>query len=161
MWHAVEHNLSCRNTWMPNMNGGIMWKVIIIIVSILVFIGCDKGNVVGPPPRGAFAYKAYDSTGTLLVKGWFTLEIKDSAHISGEWHFEKVGDPQNIGPHSGDGQLVAGFDQGLLWANLNPKYVDNNVFLSGSFNVSTYDGTWIWTGYPGELNRGTFQAAGY
>jgi len=33
--------------------------------------------------------------------------VKDSTgNISGEWHFDKIGSPKNIGPQVGDGILI-------------------------------------------------------
>ena len=135
-----------------------MRKVIAISAICLVFIGCKKENAIEAIPLGAFEYKAYDTTGTLVVDGWFKLSIHDSAHIDGEWHFTKVNDPRNIGPQSGDGQLEGGFDREMLWINLNPGYVDNNVFLSGRYTIEKYTGTWTWSGFPGVINQGTFAA---
>ena len=133
-----------------------------LIVAVIVFaaslLSCKKENPTETIPAGAFQYKAYDSTGSLVVQGWMTLVMEDSTRITGEWHFSKVDDPQNIGPHFGDGQLVAGFYGGSLSANLNPKYVDNNVFLNGQYAGNTFSGNWFWEGFPGVLNYGSFQA---
>ena len=135
-----------------------MRRAIAMCFFLPLLIGCTGEHSVGTTPPAAFQYHAYDTTGTLLVKGWCTIVIRDSSHVSGEWHFAKMIDRQNIGPQFGDGQLAGAFYQGALWINLNPGYVDNNVFLNGHFSEHAYSGSWSWSGFPGVLNRGSFQA---
>ena len=135
-----------------------MRKVIAVLAIITGLIGCKRDNAVEPAPYGKFQYKAYDSSGTLVVEGWMTLAIQDTARITGAWHLTKVDDPQNIGPQLGDGELVGEFHDGSVLINLNPGFADNNVFLSGQFAADTFSGTWNWSGFAGILNRGNFQA---
>ena len=125
---------------------------------LLLQIGCSKDKSVDPLPPAGFHYTAYDTAGTLVVDGWLTLIVRDSSHVNGEWHLARVNNGQNIGPQTGDGLLAGEFDHGTLLINLNPGYADNNVFLSGQFNAHIYSGSWNWSGFPGVLNRGTFQA---
>lgn len=120
--------------------------------------GCTKENPLEVTPAGAFQYKAYDTTGALIVQGWFTLNIIDSTHINGEWHFARVNRYQETGPQVGNGKLVGGFDQGNLWVGLNPEYIDNNITLHGKLVGKSYSGTWIWDSFIGITNRGTFTA---
>lgn len=131
-----------------------------VIIFMTAAIGCKKENNVVPPavPSGSFQYTAYDTTGTLLVNGRCNIYITDSAHVSGDWHFRLMNNSQSTGPQYGDGELAGSFNGGLLWMNLNPKYMDNNVFLSGLYTTNKYSGTWTWSGFPGILNRGSFQA---
>ncbi len=42
--------------------------------------------------------------------------------------------------------------------NLNPDYVDNNVFLLGVLEGTKMNGRWMYTGFPGVVNEGTFKA---
>jgi len=133
------------------------WLVVIIFMT--AFSACKKETIVAPTvPLKSFQYTAYDSSGVPLVSGTFNLYITDSSNVGGDWHFRKVGNSQNTGPQYGDGELAGGFSHGLLAINLNPKYVDNNVFLSGQYSATKYSGTWSYTGFPGVLNRGSFQA---
>ncbi len=131
-----------------------------VIIFISAFIGCNKEHNDAPPlpPSKSFQYKAFDTSGILLVSGWFTVDITDSAHVSGDWHFQLVGNMQNTGPQYGDGELSGSFNEGSLWINLNPRYVDNNVLLRGEYTTNNYNGTWSWSGFPGILNRSSFQA---
>jgi hypothetical protein len=133
-----------------------MRRLLAILALFSILAGCNKDNRVQSAPSRTFQYLAFDTIGSLIVNGWMTMNIQDSSHITGEWHFKKVGNPQNIGPQTGDGTLSGGFDNGQLRINLNPNYVDNNVLLQGQAQSTTYSGTWIWSGYPGLLNRGNF-----
>ncbi len=72
-----------------------------------LWVGCG-GSPTETVPFGAFAYTSYDTTGVALVTGWFTMNFSDSNTISGEWHFRPIGNPENIGPQTGDGTLVGG-----------------------------------------------------
>jgi hypothetical protein len=145
---------------------GCYWRTdmrlrrLIPLFTFLLVIGCTKENAVESTPPGALRYQAYDTAGTLLISGWLTLTIRDSAHIDGEWHFEKVNDAHNSGPQSGNGHLVGAFQEDVLSIDLNPGYIDNNVLLSGHLTQTAYDGTWTWIGFPGILNRGRFHAKG-
>ncbi len=138
-------------------------KLFIIVVTFLALVpscrNSDSGDVVGPVPSGAFAYISYDSMGTAIVQGWFTIIIKDSSTVTGEWHFRRIGEPKNIGPQVGDGNLVGGFDAPLLSVELNPQFVDNNLNLRGTIDDGTYNGTWMAIGYPGVTNKGTFRSS--
>lgn len=112
-------------------------------------------------PTGSISvlrYTSYDSSGTPLVTGWFTMDFSDSVTISGEWHFKPIGNPNNIGPQTGDGRLVGGVRNGLVWVGLNPQVVDNNIQLSGTLQGERYSGRWIWFSYAGSTNAGSFEA---
>lgn len=137
-------------------------KLFIIALALLAFVsGCksDSEHVVGPVPSGVFAYTSYDSMGTAIVQGWFTLIIKDSSSVTGEWHFRPIGEPKNIGPQVGNGNLVGSFHAALLWIELNPQFRDNNLSLRGAIEEGSYNGIWEAIGYPGIMNRGTFRSS--
>ncbi len=128
-------------------------------ITFLLIIGCQKNTTIEPIPAGSFQYKAYDTTGTPLITGWFTLIIHDSSHISGEWHFRNINGPHNIsGPQVGDGQLSGHFQDSILSIDLNPNFVDNIVFLYGRFTSNEYVGTWNWMSEIGWTGRGSFEA---
>lgn len=59
-------------------------------------------------PLGGYKYTAYDTTGTKVVEGLFTLDFQDSTSFEGEWHTEIVGSPEYPGPQVGDGNLKGG-----------------------------------------------------
>ena len=126
-----------------------------------LILGCNKNSddlSLGPIPPGAYQYTSYDSTGVAIVKGWLTLNYEGSLNITGEWHLEKIGNPHNIGPQVGNGNLVGVIDQERVWVELNPQYVDNNLQLNGIIENGHYKGEWIWTSFAGITNRGSFEA---
>jgi hypothetical protein len=109
-------------------------------------------------PKGALQYTSYDSSGIPLVTGWFTMNFSDSVTISGEWHFKPIDKPKNIGPQTGDGNLVGGVHEGQVWVELNPQFRDNNLQLSGTLQGDRYSGRWVWISFVGVTNAGSFEA---
>jgi|GEM_PF-682242 len=109
-------------------------------------------------PSGSYHYQSYNSDSIKVVDGWFTM-IEDSvANISGEWHFNKIGNPENIGTQVGDGILVGGYNGNTLWIELNPQYKDRNVQLIGIKEDGNYSGRWIWITFSGISAEGSFTA---
>lgn len=131
--------------------------LIILFAAAISFSSCGE-DLVGPAPSGSYSYKSYDSTGTAIVQGWFTMNYQDSVQIIGNWSFEKIGNPQDVGPQVGAGKLVGGVDQDRIWVELNPQYRDNNLQLHGSITDNKYSGEWMWLSYAGISNHGTFEA---
>lgn len=131
-----------------------------LLLTSLLLNACKKDEaryILGPVPSGAYVYTSYDSLGTPIVHGWFTLLITDSSHVSGQWHFVQIGGfGNNIGPQVGDCNLVGGFEAGFLSIELNPQFRDNNLSLRGAFDGQNYSGTWAAIGFPGVMNHGTF-----
>ena len=135
--------------------------IFIIFLSLMVsFVSCNKknGGLVEPVPPGAYSYISYDANGTAIVKGWFTMIYEDSTEITGEWHFETIGNPQNIGPQFGNGELIGGIEQDRVWVELNPQFRDNNLQLTGTIDYNRYFGIWQWISFVGVSNQGTFEA---
>ncbi len=111
-----------------------------------------------PTQGGRYQYASYDSSGILVVHGWFKLTFVNSESVSGEWHFAPVGNPRDIGPQTGDGTLAGGFHDGKLWIDLNPQFRDNNLLLSGTLDGNRYSGEWAWISFVGITSTGTFEA---
>jgi hypothetical protein len=125
--------------------------------------GCkDEGT--GPDcrllvvPAGAYFYSAFDNDGQTLVEGWFTLEFSDSSKVTGEWHFNARTDQKDIGRQVGDGKLSGSFADTLLWVDLNPGWIDNNVILHGTLDDGVYRGGWDWVTFIGVTSHGSFEA---
>ena len=131
----------------------------LIIISTFLFSCEDDHDDV---PFGAYRYSGFDSTHTAIVSGWLLFENEDSTQLSGEWSLDAIGSPPGIGPQIGTGMMTGGNDNGNIWINLNPGWVDNNVFLSGTFEDDgvnkRFRGKWNWSGFPGVLNHGTFSS---
>lgn len=110
--------------------------------------------------RASYQYYGYARHGSLLVVGTMTLMFSDSLEVNGTWDLRSVGgDPvPGIGPQVGTGKLVGSMQGKMITISLNPDYVDNNVFLSGTVSDTGITGTWEFVGFPGVMNRGTFRA---
>ncbi len=133
--------------------------ILIFIISFSICF-CDKDHSINgiKLPAGAYAYTGYDSTGAIIVAGWIKIVFDDSATISGTWELDKVGEPQNIGSQIGSGNIVGGLVNDQLWMNLNPQFVDDNVFLTCPYDERKLAGQWSYSGFPGIINYGTFVA---
>lgn len=136
----------------------IYWLIPAIILSLLYF--CDKDNCLNgiKVPEGAYAYTGYDSTGVKIVQGWIKINLDDTTNISGEWELDKIGNPENMGPQIGSGNIVGNLTNNQLFLNLNPQYADNNVFLICPYDNQKLAGQWNYSGFPGIINYGTFFA---
>lgn len=133
----------------------------IFIIIIIILVSCSNKEVKGivnPTFSGTYSYSSFDTTGTPIVKGWFSISFQESVTIKGEWHFEKIGDPENIGPQVGSGELEGGVDKGRIWIELQPKFRDNNLQLDGKIENNYYSGKWQWISFIGHTNYGTFVA---
>ncbi len=120
--------------------------------------GCSDDSVVHEYPAGAFRYAAYDTLGHTLVEGYLTITQADGDRVVGVWAMTRVGSSDMTGPQVGKGILEGSITGTTIRINLNPNMIDNNVLLSGVLNGNSYTGTWIYIGFPGLLNRGTFVA---
>ena len=121
-----------------------------------VLVACDDTGANAPVSE-AYSYTAYDSSGAALVEGTLSFSIKDSS-ITGSWHLSAIGNAQNIGPQVGFGEMRGGIYTGEIRLNLNPRMVDNNVFLFGQFEGNGFHGEWMWLTFSGWTNAGTFKA---
>jgi hypothetical protein len=135
-------------------------KSVLILEVFLLFTFCSEKNPTEGENivEGSYFYASFDTSNTPIVTGTFTLEMIDSIQISGSWSFDKVGDPQNIGPQTGKGNLIGQIKGKEIWIELNPQYVDNNLSLTGAFVNDLIEGDWVWIGFPGPLNWGSFEA---
>ncbi len=134
-------------------------KTLLLCCALVFVLGCHTDSPLSSaPPAGAFQYTAFDSTGRAVASGWFTMTVQDSSHITGEWHFAKIGTPSGIGPQTGDGTLSGHISGGMLNIALNPGWADNNVFLYGPLSAGAYRGSWTWISFRGITGRGTFSS---
>lgn len=136
----------------------VYWLISAIILSLFYF--CDKDNCLNGKkiPEGAYAYMGYDSIGIKIVEGWISFDFVDSTTISGEWELDKIGDPKNIGPQVGTGQLGGNVQNSQIYLNLNPNFIDNNIFLASPYDNHKLEGEWTYAGFPGVINYGSFVA---
>ena len=109
---------------------------------------------------GIYKYTGYDSSWNKIVTGYLWIDSIDSINVKGRWDFNLVSTVRNIGPQIGRGTFEGTTNGlGILNLNLNPGMVDNNVLLNASMRLPyRIDGGWSYIGFPGEINRGTFEA---
>jgi hypothetical protein len=138
-------------------------KTTVIVISTFLFIlfSCNEENSsIGfePGPAGSYSYLAYDSLGTPVVSGWLKFEHSDSVKIEGTWQLEKLVNRDDLGPHSGEGELVGQINNFSITMELNPQFVDNNLRLAGTISDNYIDGKWYWISFVGITNWGNFKA---
>jgi hypothetical protein len=130
----------------------------------LTFNACsDSGDpVTSLPPLGglpsSYRYSAYNSKGLLVVTGSMTLAVADNWTVSGTWTLTSVAPGESVGPQTGSGTLTGTIQGARLTVNLNPGWIDNNIFLSGSFSKDRFNGTWMWSTFVGATSQGMFEA---
>jgi hypothetical protein len=134
-----------------------LFSPVIYLIFVLFLISCNE-SIVDSSIDGNYKYTAYDSLGTVISRGWLKIIIKDSTNVSGSWEINKVGNPLNIGPQIGKGELEGSFNDSLLAIELNPDMVDNNVGLIGKYENNKYTGKWYWITLIGQTNWGRFEA---
>jgi hypothetical protein len=148
--------------------GGNMRQLFALMIFLFGIAGCRgdssaPGNGGLPPaspdsvPVGGYAYTAYDSLGTPVITGWFSLTINDSIRVRGEWHFRPLVTTGHFGPQTGGDSLFGSFGDGMLFVGLNPDRADDNVFLKGLYDGTTYTGRWEWDTFSGVTSYGTFR----
>ena len=134
--------------------------IFIIILLLLIFNACKQTSetVVFDVPQGSYAYFAYDTSSTLVAKGWYKFEYVDSVNIRGNWDLNKIGNPGNIGPQDGEGELIGTVTDTSICINLQPNFADNNIFLTGKFHNKYIYGKWQWATFVGITSWGSFNS---
>ena len=122
---------------------------------------CSRSNKVRqsqPSPLGEYQYTGYDKGGEKIVEGRLSIESLASTQIKGSWQLNKIGNPEKLGPQVGKGTFAGEIKEDRVTINLNPEMADNNVNLAGRIDGLNFRGTWSFSGFAGEINRGTFEA---
>jgi hypothetical protein len=111
-----------------------------------------------PQAGGTYRYSGYEDGGGLVVTGRITLSVQTNA-VTGTWTLRQAG-PANgpIGHQIGEGQLRGDLGGSQLAVDLNPGWVDNNVFLQGQSAGNTWTGLWSYSTIAGSVNGGPFTA---
>ena len=136
---------------------------VIFALAFTVDACSDSGAPVASlPPLGSlpssYSYSGYNSKGVLVVLGSITLAVTDSQDVSGTWRLECIAQGEKVGPQTGSGTLQGSFQDSRIAVNLNPGWMDNNVFLSGTFDKDRFSGTWMWSTFVGPTAEGRFEA---
>jgi len=157
----IETGCNYFNQHAKEIPGGKMKQTLLGVLqlaAVLLIVSCKKDSIT-PSLSGLYEYTAFDSAGKALVHGSINLDAKDSSHVSGTWQLDSVGSPKNVGPQLGRGNLAGNISSGKIQLNLNPNFVDNNVFLVGApENGVSINGSWQWITFAGITNQGSFTA---
>lgn len=134
-------------------------KYILAIGALLVMVfACKENPFDVKKDLKIYIYSAFDSTGVKIVSGVLEIEIQKNNVVSGNWKFDKIGNPENIGSQIGSGNLSGSIEDSMLNIDLNPNYRDNNVFLNAKYDTHRMNGDWMFVGFAGPINKGTFTA---
>lgn len=139
---------------------GVYFLATVNIILLLV-PSCDEIVIKlnsDQPPAGIYIYIGMDSLKTNIIQGTISLNYEDSITIEGNWNFNSIGNPQQIGPQIGGGKLDGGYENGTTWIRLNPNMIDNNVELRGTYKNDVFTGTWTYIGFQGVINQGYYTA---
>ena len=131
------------------------------LLILLIWFSCSKNTdpIIEPDANRSYYYQSFDSDNNLVVTGWLKIEFNNEDEISGTWNFQKIGNPENIGPQTGEGDLVGGrINQDSIWIELNPQFIDNNLQLIGKYTPNQFKGKWLWISLVGITNQGYFEA---
>jgi hypothetical protein len=137
-----------------------MRKILLIVFlsGLIALTSCSDDAPTASTDDGMYAYTSYDSTGQVIVKGLIIINDEDSSNITGHWVLDKIGNPEDIGPQVGSGELIGTITNNEFWFNLNPQFSDNNLLLTGSAENNKFSGNWQWISFIGVTNQGTFEA---
>ncbi|MBI1723173.1 MAG: hypothetical protein HYR48_04620 [Gemmatimonadetes bacterium] len=112
-------------------------------------------------PEGLYTYQASTSTGAPLLAGRMGLDTHRDASVTGTWTIGWAPGADTsvaVGPQVGTGMLGGSIDNGKLFLNLNPGWIDNNVFLYGTVRDGEIAGTWSYSTLVGSVGGGSFVA---
>ncbi len=133
-------------------------SILVVLLLLTVMMNCFENPLNEIKETKIYAYAGFDSTGVKIVAGLLEIKIENNNRVTGNWKFDKIGNPENIGPQTGSGNLSGSLQDSILSLNLNPNYVDNNVLLNAIYDAHTMNGDWMWIGFSGPINHGTFKA---
>jgi len=107
---------------------------------------------------GVYGYSAR-SGGADAVSGRVTLATHADSSVSGSWELSRVPGSDTtllVGPQIGTGTLDGAVAAGTVSLNLNPTWVDNNVFLTvHSVTPGALTGTWWHSTIVGPVASGS------
>ena len=140
----------------------------VVMLCALTF-SCSKDSSTSPSSSTtSYGYTATDSTGVIIALGTFSIDVFDSAKMSGTWNLAASNGATStmFGPQFGSGTWNGTRTALTLAFNLNPEMVDNNVVLNGTATYASagdivpasFRGDWSWSTLHGITNHGSFVA---
>jgi uncharacterized protein YceK len=135
----------------------LRFPVALLLCALLA--GCSNvgEDDSGLPEGGRYAYTAYDSDGTAVVKGTLALDLREVFTdernrflIEGTRDLEQIGPVAYADQHAGEGSVAGSIRKdGSVWINLNPEWNDSNITLNGDFEGRRLEGEWQYVGFAG------------
>jgi hypothetical protein len=149
------------------------WLSVVSALAALGFAACGDDDPGRPratiPVR--YAYTGFDSTGTKITQGILEIVYRlagdddrgpAAASVTGTWDIVQIAGPPDIGPQAGKGVLEGeALRNKRIALNLNPEFLDANVFLTGAFDSAlfgSFRGEWTYVSFAGVENYGTYRA---
>ena len=134
----------------------------LLCVSVVAACGGAGIDALGTLQTGQLHYRASNALGVPLVAGTLRLVVHGDSSVTGSWSIDWVAGADTtapVGPQVGSGTFSGRLlSDGSVQIDLNPTYVDNNVFLAGDVTTGGVSGAWTWTGFPGVISMGRFTA---
>lgn len=153
---GIPMTTTARSTRGTPATGACAAFVLLVAAGAALLAGCDSDLSSPQFIGGRYAYTAWNSGDTAVVTGTIYLANPDSTALVGSWELRTVRGATDTGPQVGFGSL-AGSTAGGVTINLNPGWVDNNVYLSGSFDGNSIEGDWQWVTLTGVTASGRFE----
>ncbi|MBT4453661.1 MAG: hypothetical protein HOC49_06415 [Candidatus Marinimicrobia bacterium] len=129
-------------------------KIYVLLISLALF-ACEDEN-----DDNQYEYTAYYGKSLrICVQGEMEINIEKDSTITGTWKTELVEgfSGNDVGPQIGTGELIGGINDGKLYLQMNPGFIDNNIDLTGGGIVDEYSGTWVWISFAGITSSGSFE----
>ena len=131
----------------------------------LVIAAC--GDATGPAvplgdlsAAGRYYYFAYDDAERLVLQGTIRIQQHDDTSFAGTWAIAWAPGADTtavVGPQVGTGDFVGRIWDGELSVDLNPFWVDNNVYLMVERRTPFgFSGRWIYVTIAGPWTEGRF-----
>jgi hypothetical protein len=147
-----------------NRRGGKMKRLWFGLILAVAGLACS--DATGPAElNGIYEYRATDSSGTVLLIGQLDLTFHEDSTITGSWIIgwaPGADQTTEVGPQVGEGALLGLLSTDGTILDLNPNVADNNVLLSGAFDLETLPpglvGEWTHSTLIGPVAAGLFTA---
>ena len=127
----------------------------LLLFSLLISTACEEERAEDKP----YQYIAYYGKRLrVCAEGTIEFTIEPDSTLTGTWTIEaKDGFTQNeIGPQVGSSKLSGYIKNDQFYVNLNPRWADNNVFLTAYFS-EVISGGWHWSTFVGVSSSGGFK----
>ncbi len=135
------------------------WLVCGTLVAIAGCTPAERGTITAPP---AGTYRASTAGGRALLEGMIDLTAINDSAVVGTWQITwapRADTTTAVGPQVGRGDLTGrrlGGQSDQFEFSLNPRAVDNNVYLLATRSDSAWYGNWVWSTIAGPVSSGRF-----